>query len=203
MKASFFKRLGAFLVDMLILSLISDLLFMGFSNAKYEKITKDLENLTEEFDEKMENEENITYEELTDYLKQIADYTYEANKAAAPITIATPIITIGYFVVFAYLNKGQTLGKKILHLRIKEEKKDPSLKAMIIRSLFIVNIFSGLLNIILLYTLSGYKYYLVLLSVTGIEEIFIFITALFVLYRKDKRGLHDLMAKTTVIEERG
>ena len=31
----------------------------------------------------------------------------------------------------------------------------------------------------------------------------LFITALFILYRKDKLGLHDIIAHTEVIDERG
>ena len=38
---------------------------------------------------------------------------------------------------------------------------------------------------------------------TAVQSIFIVITMLFILYRKDKRGLHDIMSGTYVVVERG
>ena len=34
-----------------------------------------------------------------------------------------------------------------------------------------------------------------------IESIFVIVSALMILYRKDKRGLHDMMAGTSVIKD--
>ena len=106
------------------------------------------------------------------------------------------------FIVFQYLNKGQTLGKKLLKIKVKEKGENPSLKSIIIRTVMINNIFSGLLYIILLYILNKKTYYLGYSIVYVIETLFIITSIMFVLYRKDKQGLHDMIAKTEVIEER-
>ena len=64
------------------------------------------------------------------------------------------------------------------------------------------SIFSGTLGIILLYILNKDNYYMGYSLISSIEMLFIFISALFILYRKDKLGLHDIIAKTEVIEEK-
>ena len=74
---------------------------------------------------------------------------------------------------------------------------------MIIRSVLIDSIFSGIIGIIFIFVLNQNTYYLGYSIVQMIETMFIFVSALFVLYRKDKLGLHDIIAHTEVLEERG
>ena len=113
------------------------------------------------------------------------------------------ILTIAYFVVFQYMNKGQTLGKKLLKIRVvdKDTNKPTTIVKGLIRSLFTLNIASGVLNILFIYTLNKTSYFLGYGFVGGLEWLFIIITIFFVLYRKDGRGLHDMMTNTTVIKE--
>ena len=106
-------------------------------------------------------------------------------------------------VVFQYMKKGQTLGKKLLKIRVvdKDTNKPTTIVKGLIRSLFTLNIASGVLNILFIYTLNKTSYFLGYGFVGGLEWLFIIITIFFVLYRKDGRGLHDMMTNTTVIKE--
>jgi uncharacterized RDD family membrane protein YckC len=53
-----------------------------------------------------------------------------------------------------------------------------------------------------IFILKGYSYF-IFTSVLGfIQLLLLIISMLMILYRKDKRGLHDLMGNTKVITER-
>ena len=124
-------------------------------------------------------------------------------KKQIAVTTITVSLSIAYFIVFQYLNKGQTIGKKLLGLKVVEEGNNPSLKSMILRTIIIDSIFSGIVGIILLYVLNKNIYYTGYYILSFFELAFVFISALLILYRKDKKGLHDLIAHTEVIDERG
>lgn len=194
MKASFFKRVAAYFIDAMIVSIIASIISMGFSSSEYNKSVEECELLTEKY-----VAQEITSDE---YLEEYGKLIYDMQKSSVVVSIVTISATIAYFIVFQYLNKGQTIGKKLLKLKVKENGNNPSLRAIIIRTVMVNNIFSGTLGIILLYILNKDNYYMGYSLISSIEMLFIFISALFILYRKDKLGLHDIIAKTEVIEEK-
>jgi len=195
MKASFFKRLGAYLIDIMFVSIIVSLISSGISNSEYKKAYTEYEDIMNKY-----AEQEITTDE---YLNQMKPVIYDIQKSSTLVSSMSLIFTIIYFVVFQYLNKGQTLGKKILGLKVVENGKEPSLKAIILRTIFISSIFSSFFAIVLVYVLNSNNYYTVYSIISYMEMAFIFISALFILYRKDKLGLHDMIAHTEVIDERG
>jgi len=194
MKVTFFERLGAYLIDSLVVSFIFSIICLGFGN-----YTSDTEKMMKELDEKFVKEE-ITIEEYTDeYSKAIYDYQKETVLQSG-ISVA---LTIAYFVVFQYMNKGQTLGKKLLHIQVvdKNTQKPISILKGLLRSCIVLSILSGTLGIILLYILNQNSYFTSYLILLMIELIFTLVTVVLVLYKKDGRGLHDLIANTIVIKE--
>ena len=72
---------------------------------------------------------------------------------------------------------------------------------ILVRSLFMLSIFSSLFGIVMLFILPKDIYIYSYLGVISIESLFIIISIIFVLYRKDKRGLHDVIARTMVVKE--
>lgn len=194
MKATFFERLGAYLIDMLVVSFIFSLICLGFGNYK---------STTEKKMEELDNqllENTITPEEyLEEYKIVLYDYQKE-NVLQSGISVA---LTIAYYVVFQYMNKGQTIGKKLLNIRVvdKDNKKTISILKGLLRSFIVFSILSGILCILLLYILNSDNYINAYMSLLMLEGIFTLTTIMFVLYRKDGRGLHDMMANTIVIKE--
>ena len=92
--------------------------------------------------------------------------------------------------------------KKILKLQIiKNDNSEIKIKDIIIRSIFIYNILSLFLTGCFIKILNMKIYNNMYSVLVFIETIFIIITIFFILYRKDKRGLHDLMANTKVISK--
>ena len=192
MKANFIQRALAYLLDIFILSFIFSIITIGFKpNTEIEK------KYNEVYDDYINGE--ITAEQ---YLDEYTDVLYDMQKAnALPNTINTVLIIV-YFIVFQYLNKGQTIGKKLLKIKIvNEDKKDISLKQMLIRGIMIYSILSSLINIILFFNVSRKVYMTSYLSIGAIESLILFLSAIFILYRNDKKALHDIVSKSIVIKE--
>jgi len=194
MKATFFERLGSYLIDTIIISLIFSLICLGFGN--YESNS---EKLMGELDSQLV-EGTITPDEyLDEYSAVLYDYQKE-NILQSGISVA---LTIAYFVVFQYMNKGQTIGKKILKIKVvdKDTKEPISIFKGLLRSLVILSILSGTLCILFIYIFNRNNYFALYTILLFLEGIFTMTTMILILYRKDSRGLHDMMANTIVIKE--
>ena len=195
MKATFFERLGAYLIDMLIVSFIFSLICLGFGNS-----TSNTEKLISELESKLMENAITEKEFFEEYQSLLYDYQKE-NILQSGISVA---LTIAYYVVFQYMNKGQTIGKKLLNIKVvdKDTKKPISILKGLLRSMVVLSILSGTLGIALLYVVNKSSYFLSYSIFISLECIFTLITMMFVLYKKDSRGLHDLMANTIVLKER-
>ena len=72
---------------------------------------------------------------------------------------------------------------------------------MIVRSLLIYGIFTLLYSIVFVNILDKYIFTYGYMLIDYITVIFVMIAFFMILYRKDGRGLHDVIARTYVIEE--
>ena len=171
MKANFFKRVLAFCFDYFILTLVLSFITVGF-NTSNESFYTEISNISKEY-----NEGNISVNEYNDKLMELE---YEYQKDNLPVNIINIVLFIGYFIVFGYLNKGQTLGKKIFKIRVVND--DGS--TIICTSFLPTRVFT-----------YSYKW------VVNIETMVLFVCFLMAMYRKDGKGLHDLVSKTNVIGE--
>ena len=194
MKATFFERLGAYLIDMIIVSFIFSFICLGFGSSvsKTEEKMQELDNML------IENK--ITPEEyLEEYTIVLYDYQKE-NILQSAISLS---LTIAYYVIFQYMNKGQTIGKKILNIKVVDQNTNKPISIIkgLLRSLIVFSIVSSSLNIAFLYIFNANNYLYSYLTLLALEGIFTLITAIFILYRKDRRGLHDMISNTIVIKE--
>ncbi len=195
MKATFFQRFIAYIIDIMILSIILSIVAVGIN-------TQEANDLSDSMNDVMTSYTNgdITIDE---YLSQANDLSYDYQKATSIVNLISLVLSIGYFTVFQYLNKGQTIGKKLMRIKVVEKKKEPSIRSMIIRTFIINDIISSALSLALLYLLSKNAYITAYNVVAIILEGIVIVSALMILYRKDKRGIHDMLAGTEVICEKG
>lgn len=195
MKVPFFKRLFAYIIDILIVTILTTMICSAIPS-KNENVEKKLSKLSTELIEK-----KIDNKEYTDKYK---DLMYESNKNERATTAITLVLTIAYFVVFQYMNKGQTIGKKLLGLRVvsSETKKEVSILKGLLRSILPISIISNTISIALINILTKKVYINLYLAVSELETLFIFVTVFLILYRKDGRGLHDMIANTMVVSEK-
>lgn len=192
MNTNFFTRASAYIIDAIIVLLLLNIITMpikvdAHNSAKLEDLTK-----------------QMTSGEITtkEYYEEYADLYYDIQKDGAPINAISIILTIGYFVGFGYLNKGQTIGKKLFGIRVVNKNgQTATLKQIALRSLFIYSLFSAVINIILVFIIGRKSYYMTSTIFTMIDTILILVTVILILFREDKRGLHDIIASTKVIKE--
>ena len=193
MKASFFKRILAFLFDYFIISLALSIITIGF-NINSNGYSKDLNRIVNDYKNgKINNSE---------YTEKILDLEFNVQKDNLPINGVSCALFVGYFIIFGYLNKGQTIGKKIFNIRVvNKEKENVNFLNMLIRSLFLYGILSTLYSIIcvLFFNINVFNYGYKIIGT--VESLFLFISFLMVMNRKDGRGLHDLIGGTYVIGE--
>lgn len=193
-KATFTGRLLAYFIDAFIVLIIASMVSSGFSTRKLENLQTDLEELVTNY-----TEGEITMEK---YLEQTQELSYEMEKASTATNIVYVVISIGYFIVFQYLNKGQTIGKKLMKIKVvNQDEKEPSIVQMIIRTCITNEILPKILIIICVTFLSKNNFMSIYSLITMIVYIFIIASAIMILYRNDKLGLHDIIAKTKVVKE--
>ncbi len=194
MKATFFERLGAYFIDTLIVSVIFSIICLGVDTS-----TTNTEKLMEELDNKLLSGE-ITNKE---YMEEYKDLTYDYQKDNILQLGISAALTVSYYVVFQYMNKGQTLGKKLLKIKVvdKQTEKPISIIKGLLRTFLIYSLLSGIASIICLYITNKETYFIIYFTLLIIEALFMLISAMFVLYKKDSRGLHDIISNTIVIKE--
>ena len=194
MKATFFERLGAYFLDMLAITVIFSIICLGLGNN-----TSDTEKEMQALDDKLMKEEISMEEYYKEYSNLLYDYQKE-NILQSGISVA---LTIAYYVVFQYMNKGQTIGKKLLKIQVVDKDTNKPIPIMkgLLRTFIILSILSGTLNILFLYIFNSNKYIISYSVILMIEAIFVLISTMFVLYRKDRRGLHDMISNTIVVKE--
>ncbi len=197
------KRILAYLIDVLLLFFLIGLISgIKFINPWYDKYVstynKYSEVLTNYYNREINEQEMI---------EQNKNNFYYLNKYSVPYNIVTIIVLFGYFVIFQKFNNGQTLGKKIMKIKVTTVDNTEvslgkySLRILPIYFAYVGSVLPILINTILIYCISP-NYYMVANSI--VTYIFIFVgivTLVTLMVRKDKRGLHDLLANTKIVKE--
>lgn len=129
------------------------------------------------------------------------DYVYSISKSSQPLSIITCGLLFLYFGVFAYILKGQTLGKKIMKLKVVPDKgKNLDVNLFMIRAIILTNLLPKIASIIVLTKLSPSNWLIAENVISEISNIITFLILGFMIFRDDERGLHDLICKTKVVE---
>ena len=194
---TFFERLGAYLIDIIVVGFLLLIIGYGLPSGNTDEINKQMTELEEKY---------ANSEITTDvYLKESYDLIYELQKSSKLSSLIGVAVTVAYFVIFQTMYNGQTFGKKLLKLRVVDaySHKNISYLRMLLRSLLTLSIMSSCCSLVMLLILSKNAYIIGYLLTSGIEILFIITVIIMILYRSDKRGLHDLITKTCVIKEGG
>lgn len=188
MKAKLGRRVGAYIIDTTLLLLITTVCFMFFQDDLDSSIKANNENYVNGI---------ITFNE---FLTNSSILYQSQDKMKIEIYIINIIYIIGYFIIIPLYNNGSTLGKKIMGIKVEAAYNQKlTFKSLFIRNLVINGLLYFIIVILTLYILPA-KAYFILNTITGFIQITLVIISVFmVLYRKDKRGIHDLLAQTKVV----
>lgn len=194
-KPFFFPRLIAYIIDIILVSIIcTGIMFLIPKNDNYDKYVAEYKNIQADY-----IEGNIKSDE---YINKSVDIVYDIDYSNVIATITEAILIILYFVVFQYYNKGQTVGKKLLKLRVVSvDDRNLTINQIAIRALIINSILINILIIAAILFVGRSYYYYVSSALQFISVILVFVTLVMILFRKDGRGLHDMLAKTKVIQK--
>ena len=192
-KAYFFPRLIAYLIDILIITMIASMIgrFIPTGNAL---------ELEQEFtivQEKFQQGEI----ELEACVRQIALISHDFDYALVPVFIVEITLLILYFVLFQFYQKGQTLGKRLMKLRVvsSEEGRELTMNDYLYRSFISNALLVNILLIILVLFMNREVYFYINISLQIFQFILLLVIIFMMLFRRDGRGLHDLVAHSKVI----
>ncbi len=190
MKASLKKRMTAYLIDIIIM-----LAILGLINILYKPDNTSLNNNL--------NLLTLSYASgdinFIQYLTQSSELYKQIDLNNIIINIINVIYIISYFIVLPYFNNGQTIGKKIADINVRATSNGKlTITKLFIRNLIINGLFY-LIAVIICSLLVPANYYFITVTILGIIQIGLILASMFmVIYRKDKKGLHDLIARTWV-----
>ena len=203
MKNITLKRITAYLLDAflvyLFIMLVSNIKVINPTYDKLLKISEDYNVAVSQYEKGEISDE--------EYLVINQNYVYDATKYNVSTNIIFIVVSILYYCVFQKFNNGQTLGKKIMKLKVvNNDSKSVSFGKYVLRLLpmyfiFIGSIIPYLLSSILVWFMSASSFSV---AYSIIIYVFLFsgiISLMMVYKREDKKGLHDLIAGTKVIEE--
>lgn len=193
MKPANYKRIIAYVFDVFLVTILSTLLTVNFyDNQKYEEVLNEYTNLISDF-----TTEETSQEE---FLTKTNDLVYTLNKESLVVTIVTVVLTTVYFVVVPYFMNGQTLGKKFMKLQIVSENEKPlTMNHYLIRALFINSILMNVLDILFILFLKKKVYFIANDISTYFFGAVYIVSIGMILFREDRRGLHDFLGRTRVI----
>lgn len=192
-KAYFFPRLVAHVVDVIIVSMVASLICYFIPMNNYNELQQELTSVQEKF-----LNEEISEKE---YFNQTALISYDLDYAAVPSYIVQVALLILYYVVFQFYNKGQTIGKKLMKIRVVacDEKCELTINDYIYRSVILNALLANFLIIIFVLFLDRNYYFYTSFTLQIVQIVLSLITIFMVLFKKDGRGLHDMVAHSKVV----
>ena len=180
------------------------------SEKEYQKLidnNKEYEKLTNKYykDSKLteKNYNKLLKELANNYKKSIEEISYYLEKNSISEKVLYILLVFLYFIGFNYITDGQTLGKKIMRLKIEniEGNKKVSITSYIIRVLLMYQTIYYIAKLIGILFLSKSQYNEIISVVYSIQNILDLAIVSVMLFRtNDGRGLHDLLAKTKVVQ---
>lgn len=192
-KALFIQRFVAFLIDILLVYFVATLIATPFVN------TDSISKLSESATDVLQKYSNGEISSST-YLVEAGNISYHLNRANGITSFVSVFLSILYFVVYQFYANGQTLGKKLMKIRVvNNDGEKLTLNSIIFRALIINSIFADMLLLAII-TFSTENTYLYGASLVGVLDYFLIIVCGFmVMFSKSGRGLHDFIGHTKVV----
>ena len=194
------KRVMAYIIDILIVSIIATMISsVGLINPykdEYEEAYDEYADVVAQIQEEGSGVDRDASED------ELITLYYNVNKYNVVRSGISVVCTILYFALLQSLMNGQTIGKKIMKIRVVANKDDKKLNFgnFLIRSVILNNVIFSVLFIVGIYLFDVSGYYNYSIVVSYLQMLLLTVIMLMVVLRKDFRGLHDFAAGTKVID---
>lgn len=192
-KAMFSQRVLAFLIDLVLLSMVTSLITMFIPmNDTATKLYEEQNRVLEDY-----VAGNVPMEE---YVNQMIDLGYDISKQTVIISIVGVVISLLYYVVYPCYNNGQTFGKKLMKIKIKKTNdKELSMNDLLIRSMINNSILVNIITIALVLFLSKDLYLSMSSLLSSVQSLVLIISLIMIAFTKNAQGLHDKVVHTEVV----
>ena len=182
------KRFLAYILDMFMIFII---LFLLKSLMPVNKYEIELSNLNESY-----LEQKI---DVNEYINNLKIITLNIDKENIEINIAGTLLIIVSFVIVPIINNNQTLGQKLLKIKISKNK--PLRIDDLVGRAVIVNGLGYMIFMFIILYLTSDNIYFILINILGFFQILmIIINSFMVIYSKEKRGIADYFTNTRIEE---
>lgn len=192
------KRLFAYLIDIMIVGFVASAL------ANIDVINPYINEYLESYEKFSEKLSSINGENANEVISSDAFILqYKSTlKYSIYSTGISFVCYILYFVGFQKWNKNQTVGKKIMKLKIinKDNSDNVNVWQYLIRTFVLYNLIFGSINVCLSLWLNNKLFFTMSMIVSIIGYVITYLCYAMILFRKDGKGLHDLISKTEVVE---
>ena len=195
-KPFFFPRLVAYFIDSLIVfALCFGVMFIIPKDKNHDKYVEEYSELQKQLTDKKIN--------AKEFNERAKDVVYDVDYTNTVVTITQIAIYVGYFIVLQYYNKGRTLGKKIMKIKVVSDKEDElSINQVAGRALLCDSILINIVRVGCLLFIGRNYYYYSSMGLQYLDYAIILISLGMVIFRKDGKGIHDLLFKTKVISDK-
>ena len=192
------KRLFAYLIDIMIVGFVASAL------ANIDVINPYINEYMESYEKFSEKLSSINGENANEVISSDAFILqYKSTlKYSIYSTGISFVCYILYFVGFQKWNKNQTVGKKLMKLKIinKDNSDNVNVWQYLVRTLILYNLIFGSINVCLSLWLNNKLFFTMSMIVSIIGYVITYLCYAMILFRKDGNGLHDLISKTEVVE---
>ena len=194
MSAGFLKRAGAYIIDIVLVTIMASLITSFVPNKKVNDLSLEYSEFVYENFDKINSEDF----DVDVFNEKLDDYTYQISKASVASNLVLISIYVLYFIGFNRYNNGQTVGKKLLKIEITDKDSNvPNIKQLCIRGLILYPIVFDILRVILILTLSKSMFLSVSSGLSVIRFIIFLICSISIMVMAD--GIHDRLSGTKVV----
>lgn len=193
-KALFSQRFVAFMIDLILVSFITSLVTAIIpTNSSIDKL----------YDQQVKIVENYTAGKITmqEYVNQLVDINYDIAKQTGIITLVSIAISLLYYVLYVYKNDGQSIGKKMMKIKIQKKDKDKELTMndLLFRTMILQGTLVSIVSFCTILFLDKDTYLATNSLLNLIQYSILIISFFLVAFTKERQGLHDMVAKTEVV----
>lgn len=192
MNASVSKRVIAYIIDFIfIMAILMMVSYFIPKNSNLDSLNNNINDLTEKVLNK-----DISFKK---YTEEYSFYLSSIDKGNVLYNTVSIIITILYYVIIPVIFN-TTLGKYIMKLEIRhKDGKKLNILNTFIRSIIDVGLLYSLVTVFLVQIVNSETYLFILIIFGIIQFILVIISLFMILYRRDKRGLQDILSKSNVV----
>ncbi len=182
-----FRRFSAYMIDILLVGIILLLVKNIIPIKQNKELNQNMTTITEQF---LNKEISIS-----EYYNEFSVINYSQDKNSVILLGFNTLIVIFYFIIIPIITKGYTLGMYITG--IKYEGKI-NIKNLFLRNIITTGIIQMIVSLILIYLVNDKIYLTISLFLGIIQLLLVIISAFMILYRKDSKGIQDIISNIEV-----